>query len=140
MKIEKVKNLVTNLHNKTEYVIYIRNLKDALNYGLVLKKVHRVIIINQKGFLKSDTDKNTKLRKKAKNNFEKDFFKLINNLVFGKTMENVIKHRNVELATTETRRNYLVSEPNYYTTKLFTENLVAIEMRKTQILMNKPIY
>ena len=83
---------------------------------------------------------NTKLRKKAKNNFEKDFFKLMNNAVFGKTMENVRKHRNIKLVTTERRRNYLVSEPNYHTTKFFTENLLAIEMRKTQILMNKPVY
>ena len=83
---------------------------------------------------------NTKLRQKAKNNFEKDFFKLINNLVFGKTMENMRKRRNIKLVTTERRRNYLVSEPNYHTTKFFTENLLPIEMRKTQIAMNKPVY
>ena len=83
---------------------------------------------------------NSKLRQKAKNNFEKDFFKLMNNAVFGKTMENVRKHRDIKLVTTERRRNYLVSEPNYHTTKFFTENLLAIEMRKTQILMNKPVY
>ena len=83
---------------------------------------------------------NTKLRQKAKNNFEKDFFKFMNNAVFGKTMENVRKHRNIKLVTTERRRNYLVSEPNYHTTKFFIENLLAIGMRKTQILMNKPVY
>ena len=83
---------------------------------------------------------NTKLRQKAKNNFEKDFFKLINNLVFGKTMENMRKRINIKLVTTERRRNYLVSEPNYHTTKFFTENLLPIEMRKTQIAMNKPVY
>ena len=82
----------------------------------------------------------TKLRQKAKNNFEKDFFKLMNYAVFGKTMENVKKYRNIKLVTTERRRNYLVSEPNYHTTEFFTENLIAIEMRKTQILMNKPVY
>ena len=64
----------------------------------------------------------------------------MNNGVFRKTMENVRKHRNIKLATTERRRNYLVSKPNYHTTKFFTENLLAIEMRKTQILMNKPVY
>ena len=64
----------------------------------------------------------------------------MNNAVFGKTMENVRKHRDIKLVTTERRRNYLVSEPNYHTTKFFTENLLAIEMRKTQILMNKPVY
>ena len=65
---------------------------------------------------------------------------MTNNAVFGKTMENVRKHRNIKLVTTKRRRNYLVSEPNYHTTKFFTENLLAIEMRKTQILMNKPVY
>ena len=64
----------------------------------------------------------------------------MNNAVFGKTMEKVRKHRNIKLVTPERRRNYLVSEPNYHTTKFFTENLLAIEMRKTQILMNKPVY
>ena len=83
---------------------------------------------------------NTKLRQKAKNNFKKYFFKLMNNSVFGKTMGNVRKHRNIKLVTTERRRNYLVSETNYHTTKLFIENVLAIEMRKTQILMNKPVY
>ena len=140
MKIEKVEKLVTNLHDKTEYVIHIRNLKQALNHGLVLKKVHRVIKFNQNAWLKPYIDMNTDLRKKAKNDFEKDFFKLMNNAVFGKTMENVRKHRNIKLVTTERRRNYLVSEPNYYTTKVFTENLVAIEMGKTQMCMSKPVY
>ena len=79
----------------------------------------------------------TDLRKKAKNDFKKYFFKLMNNAVFGKTMENVRKHRDIKLETTEKRRNYLVSEPNYHTTKFFTENLLVIEMKKTQIYMNK---
>ena len=135
MKIEKVEKLVANLHDKTEYVIHIRNLKQALNHGLVLKKVHRVIKFNQKAWLKPYIDMNTKLRQKAKNNFEKDFFKLMNDAVFGKTMENVRKHRNIKLVTTEWRGNNLVSQRNYH--KL---NLLALQMRKTQILMNKPIY
>ena len=83
---------------------------------------------------------NTKLRQKPKKFFEKDFFKLMNNAVFGKTMENVRKHENIKLGKTEERRNCLVSEPNYHTTKFFTENLLAIEIRKTQILINKPFY
>ena len=83
---------------------------------------------------------NTELRQKAKINFEKDIFKLMNNAVSGKNMENVRKYRDIKLVTTERRRCYLVSEPNYLTTKFFTENLLAIEMKKTQILMNKPDY
>ena len=83
---------------------------------------------------------NTKLRKEAKNEFEKDFFKLMNNSVFGKTMENVRKHRDIKLVTTDKRRNQLVSEPNYHTAKYFSENLTAIEMKKTKVKMNKPIY
>ena len=120
MKIEKVSKLVTNLHDKTEYVIHIRNLKQALNYGLILKKVYRVNKFNQKAWLKPYVDMNTKLRQKAKNNFEKYFFKLTNNAAFEMTMKNLRKNRNIKLVTTESRRNYLVSEPNYHTTKFFT--------------------
>ena len=83
---------------------------------------------------------NTELREKAKNGFEKDFLKLMNNAAFGKTMENVRKYSDITLVTTERRRNYLVSEPNYHATKFFTEYLSLIETQKTQILMNKPVY
>ena len=82
---------------------------------------------------------NTKLRKEAKIDFEKDFFKLMNNSVFGKTMENVRKHRDIKLVTTDEKRNKLVSEPNYHTTKRFSENLLAIEMKKTKVKINKPV-
>ena len=75
---------------------------------------------------------NTKLRTEAKHKFEKDFFKLINNSAFGKTMENVRNHRDIKLVTTDIRRNKLVSEPNYHTTKQFSENLLAIEMKKNK--------
>ena len=83
---------------------------------------------------------NTKLRQKSKNNFEKNFFKLMNDAAFGKTIENVRKHRYIKLVTTGKRRNSLVSEPNYHTIKFFRENFLAIGMRETQILMNKPVY
>ena len=83
---------------------------------------------------------NTELRKQAKNDFEKDFFKLINNTVFGKTMENVWKHIDIKFVTTNKRRNQLVSEPNYHTTKYFSEDLLAIEMKKIKVKMNKPVY
>ena len=83
---------------------------------------------------------NNKLRAEAKNEFEKVFFKLMNKAAFGETMSNVKKHIDITFATTERRRNYLVSEPNYHTTKLFTKNVLAIEMEKTQIIINKPVY
>ena len=83
---------------------------------------------------------NAELRKQAKNDFEKDFFKLMNNSLFGKIMENVRKHRDTKLVTTDKRRNQLVSEPNYYTTKWFSENLLAIAMKKIKVKMNKPVY
>ena len=92
MKTEKVEKLVANSHEKTKYVIHMRNLKQALNLRLVLRKVHKMIKFNQNAWLKPYIDMKTDLRKKAKNEFEKDFFKLMNDVVFGKTMENIRKH------------------------------------------------
>ena len=83
---------------------------------------------------------NTKSRTEAKNDFEKDFFKPMNNSVFGKTMENVRKHSAIKLVKKDKRRNQLASEPNYHTPKYFSENVMAIEMKKTKVKMNKPIY
>ena len=99
-----------------------------------MKKVHRVIKFNHNAWLKPCIDMNIGLRKKIKNDFEKDLFMLMNNVVFEKTMENVRKHRDIKLVTTKRRRNYLVSEPNYHTTKFFTKNLLAIEMKKQKYL------
>ena len=112
------------------YVIHIRNLKQALNHGLVFKKVHRVIKFNQNAWLKPYIDMNTDSRKKAKNDFEKDFSKLMNNVVFGKATENGGKHRDIKLVTTERKKSYLALEPNYDAKKFFTENLLALEMKK----------
>ena len=98
--------------------------------------MHRVIRFNQEAWLKLYFDGNTKLRKEAKNYFEKEFFKLMNNSVFGKTMENVRKHRDIRLVTSEKRRIKLVSEPNYHATKHFSEHLIAIEMKKAKVKMN----
>ena len=139
MKIEKLEKLFANVHDKTEYAVFIRNLKQALNHGLVLKKVHRVIKSNQKALLKRYININNKLKKKKKHYFDKDFFKLMNNSVC-KTMKNVRKHRDIKLVTTEKRKKYLVSELNCHTTKFFTENVLAIAIKKAQILINKSIY
>ena len=141
MEINKCKKLVCNLFNKKKYVTQINSLKQALNHGLKLKKIHRVIIeFNQKGWLKPYIDMNTELRKASKNDFEKDLFKLMNNSVFGKTMENIRKHRDTKLVTTDKKRSKLVSEPNYQTNNLISKGLSVIEMKKTKVKMNKPIY
>ena len=140
MVINKTKKLVCNLHNKKNYVAHINVLKKALDHGLKLRKVHRVIEFDQEAWLKKYIDFNTDLRAKATNDFEKDFFKLMNNAVFGKTMENVCKHRDIKLVRTDKKRNKLVSEPNYNTMKLIDDNLAIIEMRMVKVKMNKPIY
>ena len=124
-KIGKVEKLVCGIKIK-KYVVHIKALKQALNHGLILKKAHAVIQFNQKYI-----DMNTKLWKEEKNEFEKDFFKLMNNAVFGKTIENVRDHRDIKLVTTNEKRNQLASEPNYHTLKYFSENLLAIEMKET---------
>ena len=116
IKIYKCEKLACNLCDNKNYVAYIRSLKQVLNHELVvLKKVHEVIQFNKKAWLKEYIDMNTELRTEAKKWFEKDFFKLLNNAVFGK--ENVRKHRDIKLVTTNKRRNQLVSEPYYHTTK-----------------------
>ena len=114
MKINKSSKLVCNLYDKNNYVVHIRSLKQALNHGQILKKVHRVIQFNQEAWLKEYIDMNTDLRKQARNEIEKDFFKVMNNSVFEKTVENVRKHRTKKVVTTDKIRNQLVSEPNYH--------------------------
>ena len=96
MKINKCNKLVCNLYDKNNYIVHIRALKQALKHGLKLKKVHKAITFYQEEWLKEYIDMNTELRKQAKNKFEKGFLKLKNNSVFGKTMENVRKHRDIK--------------------------------------------
>ena len=95
--------------------------------GLKLKKVHKVLQFDQKPCLKPYIEMNIKSKKEAENDFEEDFFKLMNNAVFGKPMEDIRKHRDIKLVTTDKRRNKLVSKPNYHVIKWFLENLVANE-------------
>ena len=140
IEMNKCKKLVCNLYDKKKYAVHINSLKQALNHGLKLKKIHRIIEFNQEAWLKPYIDMNTELRKLAKNDFEKDLFKLMNNLVFGKTMENIRKHRDIKLVTMDIKRSKLVSEPNYHTINLICEDLSIIEMKKTKVKMNKPIY
>ena len=139
MKINKCTKLVCSTENKENYVVHIRALKQALNHGLKLTKVHRIIRFDQEDWSKQYIDMNTELRKEAKNNFEKDFFKLMNNSVFGKTMENVRNHRDIRIVTTDKRRSILASEPNYHSTKYISKDLLIMEMKKVEVKMNKPI-
>ena len=125
MEVNKFKKLVCNLFNKKN-MQHTNALKQALNHRLKFKKIHRVIEFNQKEWLKPYIDMNTELRKAAKNDFEKNLFKLMNNSVFGKAMENIRKHRDIKLVTTDKKRSKLVSEPNYHTINLISEDLSII--------------
>ena len=108
MEINKCKKLVCNLYDKKNYLVHIKSLKQALNHGLKFKKIHRIIEFNQEAWLKPYIDMNTELRKLARNDFEKDLFKLMNKSVFGKTMENIRKHRDIKLVTMDKKRSKLV--------------------------------
>ena len=136
---EPQNKLTATVLDKNKYVVSISTLKQTLKHGLKLQEVHRAIQYNQSNWLKPYIDKNTKLRKGSKNDFEKDIFKLMNNSVFGKMIENVRKRRDIKLIVTEERRKKLVSEPNYESCTTFSEHLMVIEMRKTRVLMDKPI-
>ena len=135
-----VKKLIPNLRNKNNYVVHYKTLIQYLRLGMKLKKIHRGIKFIEAAFLKPYIDKNVKLRTQAKNNFEKDFFKLMNNAVFGKTMENIRNRVNVKLVNTGEQLKKLVAKPNYESRKIFNENLVSVHMKKTSLTMNKPVY
>ena len=135
-----VEKLIPNLRNKTKYVIHYKNLIQCLKAGMKLKKIHRGIKFIESAWLKPYIDKNTNLRTQAKNNFEKDFFKLMNNSVFGKTMENIRNRVNVKLVNTEERLKKLSAKPNYKSCKIFNENLISVHLKKTSLTMNKPVY
>ena len=107
MEVNKCKKLVCNLFNKKKYVAHINTLKQALNRGLKFKKIHRVIEFNQEAWLKPYIDMNTELRKLVKNDFEKDLLKLMNNSVFGKTIENIRKHRDIKIVTTDKKKKHI---------------------------------
>lgn len=142
--------LIPNLYDKFQYVIHYVHLKTCLKHGLLLKKVHRVIKFKQSPFLKQYIDLNTELRTKAKSAFEQDFFKLLNNAIFGKTLEDTEKRLNIKLVNqwndtrNKTKKTYnaeqLIARPNYQSSTIFTENFVAIQMKPESVVLDKPIY
>ena len=140
MKINGVEKLVPNLKDKKNYVIHIRALDQALSHGLISDRIHRAIEFDQSTWMKPYINFNTKLRTKATNDFKKDFFKLMNNTIFGKTMENIRKHRNIKLLTNKKLYLHTVMKPNFKFGVLFGENLMGCEMGKVKVIMNKPIY
>ena len=136
-----VEKLIPNLRDKTKYVLHYKNLIQCLDMGLKIKHIHRGIKFVESEWMKPYIDKNTNLRAKAKNNFEKDFYKLMNNSVFGKTMENIRNRVDVKLVNTEEKLRKLVAKPNFKgPSKIFNKNLVSVHMKKTSLTMVKPVY
>ena len=135
-----VNKLIPTLGNKEKYVLHYRNLKLYKNLGLKVTKVHRVLEYDQSPWLKQYIDFNTVKRTNAKNAFEKDFFKLMNNSVFGKTMENIRKRVDVRLVTDKKKLLKLTSKPTYVSSKIFNENLVAVHKIKETLTLNRPAY
>ena len=135
-----VEKLIPNLRDKKKYVLHYKNLIQCLDMGLKIKHIHKGIKFVESEWMKPYIDKNTNLRAKAKNNFEKDFFKLMNNSVFGKTMENIRNRVDVKLVNTKEKLIKLVAKPNFRSRKIFSENLVSVHMKKMSLTMNKPVY
>ena len=135
-----VEKLVPNLMDKKKYVLHHRNLKQYLSLGLKIKEIHRALEFTQKPWMKIYIMFNTEKRKLAKNSFEKDFFKLMNNSVFGKTMENLRKRSNIQLLTDEESLVRLTRKPTYVSSKIFDEDLVGVQMKREVIKLDKPSY
>lgn len=143
----KVKKLISNFWSKNKYVIHGNNLLQAIEHGLKLKSIHRILKFSQSTWLKKYIDLNTEMRTKSTNEFEKDFYKLMNNCIYGKTMENVDKRVDVKLVTKwgkkgrkQNTASKLIAKPNFKNLSIFSKNFVAIQMNKTSINYNKPIY
>lgn len=140
--ITKDKKLMLTFYDKKKYVIHYQMLKLALEHGLVLKKVHRVLQFKQSKWLEEYISLNTLYRSKATNNFEKDFYKLLNNSIYGKTMENLRLRSDIRLINKWDGRvggRSLIARPNFKKCTIFEESLAVIELHKTHILMNRPI-
>lgn len=142
----KEPKLVPTLYNKNKYVLHYRNLLQSIELGLKVTKVHRVLKFKQSPWLKKYIDLNTQLRTLATSDFEKDFYKLMNNSIFGKTMENIEKRVNVKLLTHWENQGKikgasdLIAKPEFHSLSVFSESLVAIQLKKTKLLYNKPIF
>ena len=140
LTLGKVVKLTQNLRDKEAMVLHGKNLQLYLSLGMKLKSIRRGLKFKEKNFMKCYIDKNTSLRSQAKNDFEKELFKLMNNSVFGKTMENVRNRVKIELVKDAERAAKLVNKPNFEELKIFDEFLIAVKMRKTKVWMNKPVY
>ena len=136
---ENVEKLVLNLHDKKGYVLHVAALKFYLQMGLEVESINRCIRFKQKRWLKPYIDFNTEKRKASKSDFEKDFFKLMNNAPYGKTMEDVKNHIDFELVTSDKRMQKVVANPTYKRKHEISEHLVGVEKHKTVIKLNKPI-
>ena len=136
----EVEKLVPSLRNKTKYTLHYRNLKLYLSLGMRLTKIHRIIEFDQRPWMASYIALNTELRKKAKTDFEKDLFKLMNNSVFGKTMENLRKRVSIKLVRGEDEARRQIAKPSFVSFKVFNDSLAAVHMRKTRLVLNRPIY
>ena len=140
ISIGLVSKLIPTLRDKKEYVLHYRNLQLYLDLGLKIKKIHRVLKFDQSPWLKQYIDFNTEKLKHAKNSFEKDSFELMNNSVFGKTMENLRKRVDVRLGTDEKKPDKLTSKPTYVSSKIFSDNLMAVHKVKETLTLNRPAY
>ena len=140
IKVNGVEKLISHFKPRNKYVIHYRNLRQCLELGLKIKDVQRGISFNQSPWMEAYIRKNTELRKTAANSFEKDFFKLMNNSVFGKTIENIRKRQNVFLIDNRAKAVKLTSRPNFERVTIFDKKLVAIHLKKTEIYFNKPVY
>lgn len=136
----KNKKLIPHLGSRQTYVVHYLALKQAIAHGLKVTKTHRVLKFKQSRWLSSYISFNTELRKNAKNEFEKDLFKLMNNAVFGKTMENIRKRVNIKLVSNENLLEKLIAKPEFLDVTIYSENLAAVHMMKKSIVYNKPIY
>ena len=139
-KDEKTRKLILNLNGKSKYLVHIRTLQFYLKHGLKLKKIHRAIKFEQKEILKPYIEFNTEKRKNARNDFEKDIFKLLNNAVVGKTIEDKRKHLDFEIVSDEKRLMNCVNNPSFQHSHIINENLVGVEKQKPKLKLDKPIF